>query len=57
MENDFEKQFAKIVNCIEALGKTVKYTCECVTLLTEEVVSLRKDVDKLIENNQKGASK
>lgn len=57
MENELAEKFAKVVDCIERLGKTMKYTCECVTLLTEEVVSLREDVNKLIENNQTGASK
>ena len=57
MENELAEKLAKVVNCIEKLGKTVSYTCECITLLTEEVVSLREDVNKLIENNQKGVSK
>ena len=57
MENELAEKLAKVVACIEKLGKTASYTCECVTLLTEEVVSLREDVNRLIENNQKGASK
>ena len=57
MEEKLSEMFVRVADCIEKLGKSVSYTCECVKLLTEEVASLREDVNRLIENNQKGASK
>ena len=57
LEEKLSEMFVRVADCIEKLGKSVSYTCECVKLLTEEVASLREDVNRLIENNQKGASK
>lgn len=57
MENELEELFLKVADCIGKLAESVKHTSECVTLLTHEIITLRDDVNKLIENNQKGASK
>ena len=57
MEEKLSEMFVKVAECIEKLAKSVTHTSECVTLLTHEIVTLRDDVNKLIENNQKGESK
>ena len=57
MENELSELFMHVADCIERLAKTVAHTTECVSLLTKEVVAMRDDVNKLIENNQKGVSK
>lgn len=54
MENELSELFVHVADCIERLAKTVAHTTECVSLLTKEVVAMRDDVNKLIENNQKG---
>ena len=57
MENELSELFVKVADCIERLAKSVTHTSECVTLLTQEIITLRDDVNKLIENNQTGVSK
>lgn len=57
MKKELEELFLKVADCIGKLAESVKHTSECVTLLTHEIITLRDDVNKLIENNQKGASK
>lgn len=57
MENELEELFLKVADCIGKLAESVTQASECVTLLTHEVITLRDDVNKLIENNQKGVSK
>lgn len=57
MGNELGELFLKVADCIEKLAESVTHTSECVTLLTNEIITLRDDVNKLIENNQKGASK
>jgi FtsZ-binding cell division protein ZapB len=57
MENELGELFLKVADCIEKLAESVKHTSECVTLLTHEIITLRDDVNKLIENNQTGAPK
>jgi len=47
MEEEFMKGFSTIILLIN----------DSIRTLSEEVVELRDDVDKLIENNQKGVSK
>lgn len=57
MEEKLSEMFVKVADCIEKLAESVTHTSECVTLLTHEIVTLRDDVNKLIENNQKGEFK
>lgn len=47
MEEGFMKDFSTIILLIN----------DSIRTLSKKVVELRNDVDKLIENNQKGASK
>lgn len=47
MEEGFVKDFSTIILLIN----------DCIRTLGKNVSELREDVDKLIENNQKGASK
>ena len=56
MENELSELFVSVADCIEKLAKSVTHTSECVTLLTQEIITLRDDVNKLIEN-QKGGIK
>lgn len=57
MEEKLSEMFVHIADCIEKLAESVTHTSECVTLLTHEIVTLRDDVNKLIENNQTGEPK
>lgn len=57
MEEKLSELFERSAECIERLAKTVAHTTECMSQLTKEVVALRNDVNKLIENNQTGVSK
>lgn len=57
MEEKLSEMFVRVADCIEKLAESVTRTSECVTLLTHEIVTLRDDVNKLIENNQKGEPK
>ena len=57
MEEKLSELFERTADCIEQLAKSVKHTSECLTLLTHEVITMSDDVNKLIENNQTGASK
>ena len=57
MKGKLSELFVKLTDCITHITKAISLCDENIGILIKEVKSLRDDVNKLIENNQKGASK
>ena len=57
MENDIGELLVGITDSIERLAVEASKSAEILGVITSKIIELRKDVDKLIENNQKGIAK
>lgn len=57
MENEIAELLVNITDSINKLASEASSIVDTMQILAKKVVELRTDVDKLIENNQKGAVK
>lgn len=57
MENEIAELLVNITDSINKLAREASSIVDTMQILAKKVVELRTDVDKLIENNQKGAVK
>lgn len=57
MENEIAELLVNITDSINKLASEASTIVDTMQILAKKVVELRTDVDKLIENNQKGAVK
>lgn len=57
MENEIAELLVNVTDSINKLAREASNIVDIIQTLAKKVVELRTDVDKLIENNQKGAVK
>ena len=55
MENDVKELLVRSTEVMDHLSKAIESVADCVGTLMQITKELRTDVDKLIENSQKGA--
>lgn len=54
IKRDIHEKYGELMNQTVDINKTISGVLDLIDAMREEMVSLRTDVDKLIENNQGG---
>lgn len=54
IKKDIHEKYGELMNQTVDINKTISGVLDLIDAMREEMVSLRTDVDKLIENNQGG---